>query len=169
LVDEFDQPIGHAEKLFAHQQGLLHRAFSIFVLRKQNNRIEMLLQQRQKAKYHSGGLWTNSCCSHPRPNEDTLTAASKRLQEEFGFTVPLTEIGVFTYRAEFANGLIEHEVDHVFVGHFDDAITINPDPDEIMSYRWLSLEDALQDFNAHPEIYTPWFAQALEMVIQYCK
>lgn len=167
LVDAFDQPIGQAEKLLAHQQGLLHRAFSIFVLREQNQRLEILLQQREQTKYHSGGLWTNSCCSHPRPNEQTAIAASERLQEEFGFTVPLTEIGTFTYRAEFPNGLVEHEFDHVFVGEFDNAITINPNPIEIMDYCWLSFAEALQDFNAHPEKYTPWFAEALEIVIQY--
>lgn len=167
LVDTSDQPIGQAEKLLAHQQGWLHRAFSVFVLRQQHHGIEILLQQRQQTKYHSGGLWTNTCCSHPRPGETTQDAAQQRLQEEFGFTVPLTEIGVFTYRAPFANGLIEHEVDHVFIGNFMDDIQINPDPAEIMSYRWLTLTAAQHDFNQHPEFYTPWFGQALEFVLNY--
>lgn len=168
LVDEQDNPIGEADKLEAHQQGLLHRAFSIFVIRKQGEQWETLLQQRQQNKYHGGGLWTNTCCSHPQPNELTIDAAQRRLQEEMGFTLPLKEIGCFTYRAEFTNGLIEHEVDHVFIGYYDEhKQEITPNKDEVMNYQWLTLAKAHAAFEKNPEQFTPWFAQALNVVKDY--
>jgi diphosphomevalonate decarboxylase len=168
LVDAADQPIGIADKLQAHLQGLLHRAFSVFILRHQNHTPELLLQQRQLSKYHAGGLWTNTCCSHPQPGEATIAAAERRLQEELGFTVPLIEIGIFTYRAEFPNAMIEHEVDHVLLGYLDDpSIIVQPNPEEIMAVRWVTLEKAQQECKENPDHYTPWFAQALSMITHH--
>jgi isopentenyl-diphosphate delta-isomerase type 1 len=164
LVNEQDIAIGSAEKLLAHQQGLLHRAFSVFIMRTHQEQLEILLQQRQSDKYHCGGLWTNSCCSHPRPEENILDAGQRRLQEELGFQVLLREIGVFTYRAEFANGLIEHEVDHILVGDFTDTIIIRPNPNEVMGHRWSTLSDTIQDCQLNPHLYTPWFLPALQIV-----
>ncbi|HSU49504.1 MAG TPA: isopentenyl-diphosphate Delta-isomerase, partial [Segetibacter sp.] len=116
LVNELDEQIGKMEKMEAHSKGLLHRAFSVFIF---NDQGEMLLQQRAVSKYHSGGLWTNACCSHPRPEEATEDAALRRLQEELGFTVSLAKIFDFRYNASFTNGLTEHEFDHVFVGTYN--------------------------------------------------
>lgn len=164
LVDQHDNPIGTAEKLAAHQQGLLHRAFSVFVLRNTANGTELLLQQRQANKYHAGGLWTNTCCSHPQPNESIQESSERRLQEELGFSVHLTEIGAFQYRAEFPNGLIEHEIDHVLIGTFDESLIINPNPEEVMNYRWISMKDAEQEAKENPNHFTPWFSQALQIV-----
>jgi isopentenyl-diphosphate delta-isomerase type 1 len=164
LVDSQDQAIGVADKLEAHQQGWLHRAFSVFVTRQQNQQLEILMQQRQINKYHGGGLWTNTCCSHPQPEESVINAAERRLQEELGFTVPLTEIGVFTYRAEFSNGLIEHEVDHVLIGEFNNNLEIKPNVNEVMSYRWLTLADAAHEYRLNSAAFTPWFAEALALV-----
>jgi isopentenyl-diphosphate delta-isomerase len=113
LVNEQDQPVGACEKMSAHEQGLLHRAFSVFIF---NSRGRLLLQQRSKGKYHSGGLWTNTCCSHPRPGETTEDAAYRRLQEEMGFQTELFHAFTFTYRAELDKELVEHEIDHVFTG-----------------------------------------------------
>src|ERR1700739_185125 len=113
LVDNSDQPVGVMEKMEAHRQALLHRAFSVFIF---NSRGEMLLQQRAPEKYHSGGLWTNACCSHPRPGEDSRGGAGRRLREELGFTTELEKLFEFTYRTDYANGLTEFEFDHVFVG-----------------------------------------------------
>lgn len=152
LVDAHDTCIGTMEKMEAHEKGLLHRAFSILLV---NEKGEMLLQQRALEKYHSPGLWTNACCSHPRPNESNLEAADRRLQEELGMTVSLNELFQFTYRAELEYGLIEHEIDHVFWGITNEDPTINLT--EVMSYKWISLLELKQDMNAHPEKYTAWF------------
>src|SRR5687768_14206462 len=133
LVNEQDEPVGTMEKLEAHQKGLLHRAFSVFVVNKNG---EMLLQQRAQDKYHSGGLWTNTCCSHPLPGENVLDASHRRLMEEMGFDCPLREIFSFTYRAEFDNGLTEHEFDHVFFGEYDGEVI--PDTAEVQATRYLS-------------------------------
>ena len=152
LVDVHDNAIGTMEKLEAHEKGLLHRAFSILLI---NQKGEMLLQQRALEKYHSPGLWTNACCSHPKPNESNLDAANRRLKEELGMTVPLTEIFLFTYRAEFDHGLIEHEIDHVFLGFTNDNPRINLT--EVMSYKWINLTELKIDINTHPEKYTAWF------------
>jgi isopentenyl-diphosphate Delta-isomerase len=152
LVDAHDTCIGTMEKMEAHEKGLLHRAFSILLV---NEKGEMLLQQRALEKYHSPGLWTNACCSHPRPNESNTEAADRRLQEELGMTVSLKELFQFTYRAELEYGLIEHEIDHVFWGITNEDPTINLT--EVMSYKWISLLELKQDMNAHPEKYTAWF------------
>src|SRR5579872_5280671 len=140
LVNRQDEVIGAADKLEAHQQGLLHRAFSVFVYRKLRNKIEILLQQRHPEKYHSGGLWTNTCCSHPLPNEDIRDAAVRRLQEEMGITTDLREIGVFQYKAQVGNNLIENEIDHVFIGEInDDIINIKYNSEEIIDYKWIEI------------------------------
>ena len=119
LVDVNDRQIGIMEKMKAHQQGSLHRAFSVFIFNKKG---EMLLQQRALNKYHSGGLWTNACCSHPLPGEETIAAAKRRLQEELGFEIPVEKVFDFVYKADFDNGLTEHEFDHVYVGEFEGKI-----------------------------------------------
>ena len=152
LVDPDDVAIGTMEKIEAHQKGLLHRAFSILLV---NERGEMLLQQRALEKYHSPGLWTNACCSHPRPNESNLDAANRRLQEELGMSVLLNEIFQFTYHAELEHGLSEHEIDHVFLGitNVDPTINLN----EVMSFKWITLHELQQEMNAHPEKFTAWF------------
>jgi isopentenyl-diphosphate delta-isomerase len=154
LVDEKDRVTGIAEKLDAHQRGLLHRAFSVIVW---DRRGRQLLQRRAVAKYHSGGLWTNACCGHPRPQEDNLAAASRRLREEMGFSCPLTELGTVYYLAKFDNGLTEHEIVHVFRGTFEG--TISPDPDEAEDHVWRSLDDIRRDLSCAPERYSIWFRQ----------
>jgi isopentenyl-diphosphate delta-isomerase len=152
LVDEQDQPVGTCEKMEAHRQGLLHRAFSVFIFDAQGR---MLLQQRALSKYHSGGLWTNACCSHPFPEEDNLAAASRRLQEELGFTTSLRKVFDFYYKAEFDNGLTEHEFDHVFVGQYEGALEVNPQ--EVMDYCFLSLDEIENQLTTRPDRYTEWF------------
>lgn len=152
LVDEKDNAIGKEEKLRAHQLGLLHRAFSIFIF---NNRGEMLLQQRALNKYHSGGLWTNACCSHPLPGEKTHDAAEKRLKEELGFTVSLKKIFDFCYKTIFDNGLVENEFDHVYAGKYEGAIQFNED--EVMNVCYKSMEEIKVSLQSHPKKYTEWF------------
>jgi isopentenyl-diphosphate delta-isomerase type 1 len=162
LVDEQDKEIGTAEKLQAHLAGLRHRAFSIFIFR-ERPKFELLLQQRADNKYHSPGLWTNTCCSHPRPGEDILAAANRRLQEEMGLSVPLQSLGWFHYIAHFDNGLTENEVDHVFIGTTDiQQIALNPQ--EAQAYRWVDLADLTQEMDQHPERFTPWLKLALDLV-----
>ena len=163
LVDAYDNPIGTEEKISAHEKGLLHRAFSVFVLREYHGKKQLLLQQRQATKYHAGGLWTNTCCSHPRPDEDVIDAAVRRLQEEMGFSIPLKEIGTFTYRAEFENGLIEHEFDHILIGNTQQE-NFDVNPREVMAYRWSDFLSVDADYHADPTRFTPWFFQAFEIV-----
>ena len=164
LVREDDTPIGECEKLAAHQDGgQLHRAFSIFVFDSQGR---LMLQRRAREKYHFGGLWTNTCCSHPRPGETSLAAAQRRLTEELGFTVALTEVGSFLYRAEDAtSGLTEHELDHVFFGEFSAAPT--PNPAEVMDWRWQAIDEVEAELSAYPERFTPWFPLALTYIKNY--
>jgi isopentenyl-diphosphate delta-isomerase len=156
LVDEADREIGSAGKLEAHRNGgRLHRAFSIVLF---NRRGETLLQRRSKRKYHFGGLWTNTCCGHPRPGEVLAEAARRRLREELGVITDLCEAFSFLYRAsDSRSGLSEQEVDHVFVGRLD--AEPRPDPDEIDDLRWIEHAELERDVAAHPERYTPWFAQ----------
>tara|TARA_B110000459_G_scaffold202167_1_gene254584 strand:+ start:6787 stop:7338 length:552 start_codon:yes stop_codon:yes gene_type:complete len=157
LVNELDEAIGSAEKLAAHEQGLLHRAFSVFVF---NHRKELLLQQRSITKYHCGGLWTNSCCSHPSPQETTIIAAKKRLKYEIGVISDISYAGVFTYKAEFSNGLTENEIDHVYI-----ATEFNKDPklnsEEAQSYKWVSIPELQEQITRKPELFTPWLQQSL--------
>ncbi len=164
LVDSDDNIIGTEEKLRAHQLGLLHRAFSVFVYRRQGSAIELLLQQRHIDKYHCGGLWTNTCCSHPAINENIVAAAERRLQEEMSMALSLRHVAAFEYRAEFDNGLIEHELDHVLLGEYHNNSTIQNDPKEVQDYRWLSMEEIDAMLRKTPEVFTPWFHPALNIV-----
>ncbi|MFC1841650.1 isopentenyl-diphosphate Delta-isomerase [Candidatus Dependentiae bacterium] len=164
LVDENDQEIGAEEKLKAHEQGLLHRAFSVFLFRKKGDEIQLLLQQRAKHKYHCGGLWANTCCSHPKKGEDIIEAGKRRLLEEMGIQVEhLKEVGSFTYKVEFENGLTEHEIDHVLIGAFD-ADTHNFNPEEVAQVQWVSLKKLKHDVIETPEIFAPWFPKALSII-----
>ena len=162
LVNHQDDPIGIMDKLEAHQKGLLHRAFSIFIF---NTKGEMLLQQRAFDKYHSGGLWTNACCSHPLPGEDTEAAAQRRLMEEMGFTASLQPAFSFIYKTNFHNGLTEHEVDHVFTGSHDG--TILPNPLEVNSYAFQSMEAIRLSIETAPHLYTSWFKIAFPKLETY--
>lgn len=159
LVTEQDEPVGQMEKLEAHRKGALHRAFSVFII---NNNNEMLLQQRAKTKYHSGGLWTNACCSHPRVGEETESAAVRRLQEEMGFAAPIEKIFDFHYNAAFDNGLTEHEFDHVYMGSYSGKII--PDPGEVQDYCYKKMEDIEATIHSHPHKYTAWFCIAFPKV-----
>jgi len=160
LVDEKDRQIGTGEKLDVHRKGRLHRAFSIFIF---NPKGELLLQRRASGKYHSPGLWTNSCCSHPRAGEGLEDATHRRLKEEMGFDVPLKEIFSFLYKVEFENGLTENELDHVFVGKFKGKP--KPDPEEVGGWKWISLEDLKRDIKKNPEGYTYWLKSSLDNLI----
>ncbi|HPG89288.1 MAG TPA: isopentenyl-diphosphate Delta-isomerase [Hyphomicrobium sp.] len=154
LVDGEDQQIGTAEKLEAHRAGALHRAFSIVIW---NSERRMLLQQRALGKYHSPGLWTNTCCGHPRPNEVVSDAATRRLAEEMGFTCTLSPLGTISYRAEFSNGLIEHEIVHVYRGLHNGAVA--PNPEEAANCAWRTLDEVRHDIAAAPDTYSVWFRQ----------
>jgi isopentenyl-diphosphate delta-isomerase len=158
LVDENDRPIGVCEKQSAHIDGVLHRAISVFVFDPTGRR--MLLQQRALDKYHSGGLWSNACCSHPAPNESTLEAAHRRLVEELGFDCPLEFAFSFIYRAEVGGSLVEHEFDHVFIGRCD--ARVEPHPAEIAAVEWVDVDWILRDVEARPDRYSPWFRIALD-------
>ncbi len=165
LVDTHDNQIGTEEKLTAHQKGLLHRAFSIFIF---NHEGKMLIHQRAFSKYHSGGLWTNACCSHPRPGESLEDSTHRRLREELGFDCSLQKMFHFTYKVNLANdGLFEHEFDHVFFGSFDGII--NPNPDEIATVAWVTLEDLTADIKLQPERYTYWFLASFDKVLAYAQ
>jgi isopentenyl-diphosphate delta-isomerase len=159
LVDEQDKEIGVMEKMEAHVKGRLHRAFSIFIF---NNKNEMLLQQRATGKYHSGGLWTNACCSHPKPGESIEDAAARRLKEELGFETPLDKIFDFTYKASFDNGLTEHEFDHVFTGIYNGEMNINKNEAENVCFR--SMEEIESDLQTHPHKFTAWFSLAFPRI-----
>jgi isopentenyl-diphosphate delta-isomerase len=159
LVNEMDEPQGTMEKIEAHRKALLHRAFSVFIF---NQKGEMLLQQRSRYKYHSAGLWTNACCSHPRPGEDTHAAAVRRLQEELGFTTALEKCFAFTYRSEFENGLTEYEFDHVFTGVYDQAI--RPNGEEVSDYCFQTLDEIRAGLQSHPGKYTSWFHLAFPLI-----
>ena len=152
LVDGDDRPVGTMGKLAVHQKGVRHRALSVIV-RDRHNRL--MLQRRALAKYHSGGLWTNTCCSHPRPGEETADAATRRLAEEMGFTCPLTLLFSTHYRAQVSNDLIEDELVHVFGGRFDG--TPDPDPAEVAEWCWKTADELASDMDQHPELYTVWF------------
>lgn len=152
LVDENDTPIGLMEKMEAHRKALLHRAFSVFII---NSKGELLLQQRALDKYHSPGLWTNTCCSHQRDGETNLEAANRRLWEEMGMKTPLKELFSFIYKAPFDNGLTEHELDYVLVGYSDENPNINPT--EVAAYQWKDISSIKEDISQFPEKYTAWF------------
>ena len=159
LVNELDEEIGKMEKMEAHQKAILHRAFSVFIF---NSKGEMLLQQRARNKYHSAELWTNACCSHPSPGEDTLSAANRRLVEEMGFSTSLKKIFEFTYKTHYDNGLTEHEFDHVFSGTYEG--NIKPDPEEVKDYCFKNLDEIEASLQSHPAKYTSWFHIAFPKV-----
>ncbi|MES2218699.1 MAG: isopentenyl-diphosphate Delta-isomerase [Pseudomonadota bacterium] len=162
LVDENDKETGIAEKIQAHKENLRHRAFSVFIFRRSPNP-ELLLQQRADSKYHSAGLWTNTCCSHPKPGESVLTGGERRLREEMGVSAALQSLGWFHYIAHFPNGLTENEIDHVLVGFIEDQV-IAPDPNEVKAHRWVSIIDLKREIELDPDRFTPWLALALEIV-----
>lgn len=161
LVNENDVEIGLMAKLEAHQKGLLHRAFSIFIF---NTKGELLLQQRASDKYHSAGLWSNTCCSHPLPYEGTENAAVRRLEEEMGLEAPLHFIFSFLYKAELENGLTEHEFDHVFWGVSDHEPIINTS--EVSNFKYISVEALSEDMLQHPYKYTEWLKICFADVIR---
>jgi isopentenyl-diphosphate Delta-isomerase len=152
LVNTNDEQIGLMPKLEAHEKAVLHRAFSVFILNKNN---ELMLQQRAHHKYHSPLLWTNTCCSHQRDGETNIGAGTRRLSEEMGFTTNLKELFHFIYKAPFDNGLTEHELDHVMIGYFDKNPNINTD--EVEDWKWMKIEDVKTDMALNPNIYTIWF------------
>jgi len=164
LVDSDDHEIGIAEKLRTHREGALHRAFSIFVF---NSKGELLLQKRAKGKYHSAGLWTNTCCGHPRPKEPIQQAVHRRLMEEMGFDCDLKEIFSFTYKVQLANDLVEHEYDYVFMGTYDGDPT--PSPEEADDWKWTDLEELRTDVQMNPDRYAAWFRICIDKLIWHVR
>lgn len=162
LVDTNDEPLGLMNKMAAHEQALLHRAFSVFVL---NDKNEVMLQQRASHKYHSPLLWTNTCCSHQRAGESNIQAGKRRLEEEMGFVTDLKELFHFIYKAPFDNGLTEHELDHVMIGYYNEEPNINTE--EVESWKWMKIEDIKNDMQVHPEIYTVWFKIIFDKFYHY--
>ncbi|MFD2909726.1 isopentenyl-diphosphate Delta-isomerase [Flavobacterium ardleyense] len=162
LVNEHDEPIGVMNKMEAHEKAVLHRAFSVFVL---NDKNEVMLQQRAHHKYHSPLLWTNTCCSHQRAGETNIEAGKRRLSEEMGFVVELKELFHFIYKAPFDNGLTEHELDHVMIGYSNETPIINPE--EVESWKWMTIEDIKEDMRQHPELYTVWFKIIFDKFYHY--
>lgn len=162
LVDENDNEIGAEEKIKTHKEGKLHRAFSIFVF---NNKNELLLQKRANNKYHSNGLWSNTCCSHPNLKEGIEEAAYRRLKEEMGFNCELKKIFSFCYKTPFNNGLIENELDHVFIGKFNGKV--KPNAEEVEDYRWASIDKIKQELEEKPENYSYWFKLAFPKIIGF--
>lgn len=162
LVDTNDEPLGLMDKMAAHEQALLHRAFSVFVL---NDKNEVMLQQRASHKYHSPLLWTNTCCSHQRAGESNIQAGKRRLEEEMGFKTDLKELFHFIYKAPFDNGLTEHELDHVMIGYSNKEPNINKE--EVESWKWMKIEDIKKDMQVHTEIYTVWFKIIFDKFYHY--
>lgn len=160
LVDYKDNVVGEGYKQEVHENGLLHRAFSVFII----NGNRTLIQKRANNKYHSAGLWANTCCSHPRVNEDTHDAAIRRLKEECGIECEIKEIGSFIYRSVYENGMIEYELDHVFVGFYDGDY--KPDLNEIEELKYVDIDYLLADIKDNPDKYTTWFKTALYMVVK---
>ena len=152
LVDRNDNPMGLMPKLEAHEKGVLHRAFSVFIL---NQKSQLMLQRRALDKYHSPGLWTNTCCSHPRESESNIEAGVRRLKEEMGFTTPLMPMFSFIYKSKFDNGLTEHEFDHVLLGYYDKQPFINKI--EVSDWKWMSLDKIILEIKNKPEDFTVWF------------
>lgn len=160
LVDRHDREVGTEEKLRAHTDAKLHRAFSVFVL---DHGGSLLLQQRARTKYHSGGLWSNTCCGHPRPGENTEQAARRRLEEEMGFACELERVVAFQYKLDLPGGLVEHEYDHVFVGRYEGEPF--PDPTEVEDWRWAGVSTVFADQAARPQEYTGWFGLAMNALV----
>lgn len=159
LVDQNDQVTGTAPKMEAHIKGLLHRAFSVWIT---NSKGEILLQQRAWDKYHSPGLWSNSCCSHPQPGEAIEDSARKRLFEEMRIDSRLDFVGKFYYKVDFDEELAEHEIDYVFTGLYDGPV--NPDPEEVADYKWIDRDELLEELKENPQHFTYWFPKVLDLV-----
>jgi len=164
LVDENDNEVGTGNKIKTHQEGKLHRAFSIFVF---NSKGQLLIQKRAKSKYHSGSLWSNTCCSHPKPRESLKKAVHRRLKEEMGFDCELEEIFSFIYKTKLDNNLFEHEYDHVFIGNFDNEPT--PNPKEVDEWKWVDLEVLKKDILENPENYSYWLKLSIDKVISHLR
>lgn len=162
LVDNTDQAVGTADKRRAHLKGWLHRALSVFVFDEAGR---LLLQKRASEKYHSGGQWSNTCCSHPQPGEAPIDAATRRLSEEMGFSCSLSPAFTFTYRASVGPNLIEHEYDHVFTGIVKDVVP-EPDPTEVADWAWVTSSALRNDVSANPDRYTIWFRRILERTLR---
>ncbi len=162
LVDEQDRQWGKLEKMLVHELGLLHRAFSVFIF---NEKGELLMQQRASEKYHSAGLWTNTCCSHPRWGEEVSAAVERRLQEEMGMSCDTHFAFSFTYKVKFENGLTEHEFDHVYIG-VSDAVPI-PEKSEVQNWKYITLTELEKDIQLHPELYTEWMKICLPRISQH--
>lgn len=162
LVDEHDNKIGLMPKIEAHEKALLHRAFSVFVFNEDN---ELMVQQRALHKYHSPGLWTNTCCSHQRDGESNIEAGKRRLMEEMGFSTELQESISFIYKAPFDNGLTEHEYDHILLGYYNEEPNINPD--EVAAWKWMTLEELQKDIAKQPDLYTAWFKIIFEKFYEH--
>ena len=161
LVNIDDEIVGSAEKMEVHKKGLLHRAFSIFIV---NDKSQMLIQKRNENKYHSGGLWTNSCCSHQRVDEKLEEAIHRRLKEELGFDCELNEQFDFVYRTVFEDSLIEYELDHVYLGNYNGEVKV--DEDEVSDIMWISIHDLKDKLENEPKIFTTWFLIACPQVIK---
>ena len=164
LVDVNDTPVGTMPKMEAHEKAILHRAFSVFILNKEG---QLMLQQRALHKYHSPGLWTNTCCSHQRMGETNLEAGARRLQEEMGFETPLEELFSFIYKAPFDNGLTEHELDHVLLGHHNAVPEINTE--EVASWKWMDLDQVAKEIITMPDQYIVWFKIIFDRFYKHIK
>jgi len=164
LVDANNEQVGTMEKMEAHQKGLLHRAFSIFIF---NSDGKMLLHERAHDKYHCGGMWTNAVCSHPRPGESQSHALRRKMKQEMGFFTQVEKAFDYTYRAELENGLVEYEYDEVFIGTYDGELS--PNPDEVNDYRFVSIAEINEEIRLNEELFTPWFKLLIEPISQYYK
>ncbi len=163
LVDEKDQIVGSCEKLYTHKKGYLHRAFSVFVF---NDQGKMMIQQRAEHKYHSGGLWTNACCSHQIAGTELIEDVHARLQYEIGIQVDnLKEQFIYSYRADLDHDLIENEVDHIFTANYNGPISLNPE--EAMDYQWVDVDQLLIDIKNNPQNYTYWFKGCVKEAINH--
>jgi len=162
LVDKKNSVIGIEDKLIAHQKALLHRAFSIFVL---NNKEELLIQRRALSKYHTPGLWSNTCCSHQQFGQTTIEAANNRLKEEMGFNCELMEVYCLIYKIRLDSNLWEHEFDHILIGNYNGIVT--PNPKEVLEYKWISFETLRSEINLSNQEFTPWFKIILEKYFFY--
>lgn len=158
LVNQDDEVIGEMEKIQAHELGMLHRAFSVFIF---NSKKELLLQKRSSVKYHSSGLWTNTCCGHPRPGEEVKDAAKRRLKEEMGISCELNFKQTFLYKAKFENGLTEHELDHIFTAVYDG--NVKPDPAEAEACKWQPVSQIKSEIKTNPELFTFWFKEIISI------
>ena len=168
LVDSEDTVIGEMEKMHVHEKGFLHRAFSIFIFRHTVSGLELLMQRRAFNKYHSSGLWANSCCGHPRPGEITKNAAIRRLGEELGLVIDLEKIGNLLYKKQVTNNLIEHEYDHIYIG-FWQGEKIFPHPNEVYEIGWWSIKEIQNRLISNEQLFAAWFIDAFNIVIKSIK